>query len=340
MASSGSTPTVHDVALLAGVSNGTVSKALNGRGQLREETRLRVQRAADQLGFRPNHLARSLIEGRTYTAGVLTSDSFGRFTMPLMMGIEDSLGAGSVSTLLCDSRGDPLRERHYLQELLSRRVDGVFVTGRRADPRPSLGRLPVPVVYVLTRSEDPADLSINYDDVQGAELAVCHLLAVRRQRIAYVSGPARHLSTRLRQQGAERALAEAGLSLRPEHVLLGEWSEAWGRSAAHLLLGRSMAERVDGIFCGSDQVARGVLDELRDAGVTVPDDVAVVGFDNWDVMAAASRPPLTTIDPNLMMLGQRAANQLLQAIDGAELGSGLVLHPCDLVLRQSSMPGY
>ncbi len=331
-------PTVHDVALLAGVSTGTVSKALNGRGQLREETRRRVQQAADQLGFRPNHLAKSLIEGRTYTVGVLTTDSFGRFSMPLMMGIEDSLGAGSVSTLLCDSRGDPLRERHYLQELLSRRVDGIFVTGRRADSRPSVGRLPVPVVYVLTRSEDPVDLSINYDDAQGAELAVRHLLAVQRQRIAYVSGPSRHLSTRLRQQGAERALAAAGLSLRPEHVLLGEWSEAWGRSAAHLLLTQPAADRVDGIFCGSDQVARGVVDELRDAGVTVPDDVAVVGFDNWDVMVAASRPPLTTIDPNLMMLGQQAANQLLHAIDGGELGSGLVLHPCDLVLRQSSMP--
>lgn len=182
-------PTVHDVAQLAGVSAGTVSKALNGRGQLRAETRERVQLAAEQLGFRVNRLAKGLIEGRTYTVGVLTSDSFGRFTMPLMNGIEDSLGAGSVSTLLCDSRGDPLRERHYLAELLGRRVDGIFVTGRRADPRPSLGSLPVPVVYAMSRSQDPLDLSIVYDDVQGARLATEHLLAVGRKLIAYVSGP-------------------------------------------------------------------------------------------------------------------------------------------------------
>jgi LacI family transcriptional regulator len=332
-----STPTVRDVAQLAGVSPGTVSKALNGRGQLREETRQRVQDAADKLGFHPNQLAKSLIEGRTYTVGVLTTASFGRFTMPLMTGIEDSLGAGKVSTLFCDSRGDPLRERHYLQELLSRRVDGLVVTGRKPDPRHSLGRLPIPVVYALTQSEDDGDLSMTYDDRQGAELATNHLIAVGRKRIAYVSGPTRHLSTRLRQQGTEDALEAAGMKLDPRDVLLGEWSEAWGRTAAGILIRQAEPIPVDGIFCGSDQIARGVADGLREAGVDVPRQVAIVGFDNWDVMVQGSRPPLTTIDPNLTMLGQLAANRLLNAIDGGELGSGHILRPCDLVLRQSSM---
>ena len=206
-----------------------MSKALNGRGQLREETRQRVQAAADKLGFRPNLLAKSLIEGRSYTVGVLATESFGRFTQPLMLGIEDSLGAGKVSTMLCDGRGDAVREQHYLQELLNRRVDGLVVTGRRPDPRRSLGALPIPVVYVLTQSEDPHDLSVIYDDRQGAELAVQHLLAVGRKRIAYVSGPVRHLSTRLRQEGTEGALRAAGLTLRPDQTFLGEWSEVWGR---------------------------------------------------------------------------------------------------------------
>lgn len=332
-----STPTVRDVAQLAGVSPGTVSKALNGRGQLRAETRLRVHSAAEKLGFRPNHVARSLIEGRTYTVGVLTTDSFGRFTMPLMEGIEDSLGAGKVSTLLCDGRGDPLRERHYLQELLSRRVDGLVVTGRRRDPRHTVGQLPIPVVYALCQSDDPGDLSITYDDEQGAELATQHLLNVGRKRIAYVSGPARHLSTRLRQLGAERALQAAGTELRPGDALLGPWSEGWGRSAAGLLAKRTGGDQVDGIFCGSDQIARGVADGLREAGVSVPGEISIVGFDNWDVMVQGARPPLTTIDPNLTMLGRLAANRLLNAIDGGELSAGLILQACDLVLRQSSV---
>jgi LacI family transcriptional regulator len=333
-----SAPTVRDVALLAGVSPGTVSKALNGRGQLREETRLRVHSAAEKLGFQPNHLAKSLIEGRTYTVGVLTTDSFGRFTLPLMEGIEDSLGAGKVSTLLCDGRGDPLRERHYLQELLNRRVDGLVVTGRRRDPRRTVGRLSIPVVYVLTQSDDPGDLSITYDDEQGAALATQHLLDVGRKRVAYVGGPVRHLSTRLRQRGLEQALEGSGQVLGPSDVLVGEWSESWGRSAAGLLAKRPDDDRVDGIFCGSDQIARGVADGLREAGVSVPAEVSIVGFDNWDVMVEASRPRLTTVDPNLAMLGQLAASRLLHAIDGGELGSGLVLQPCDLVVRQSSVP--
>jgi LacI family transcriptional regulator len=335
----GSTPTVKDVAQLAGVSPGTVSKVLNGRGQLRDETRTRVQDAADKLGFQPNHLARSLIEGRTYTVGVLTSDSFGRFTMPVMEGIEDSLGAGQLSTLLCDGRGDPLRERHYLQGLLNRRVDGLVVTGRRSDARRTVGRFPVPVIYVLARSDDPGDLSVTYDDTQGAGLAVRHLLSVGRKRVAYVSGPPGHLASRLRREGAEQALVAAGLSLAPEDTLLGQWSEAWGRAAAGMLLRRPTAERVDGIFCASDQVARGVCDGLREAGVRVPDDVSIVGFDNWDVMAEASRPPLTTIDPDLTRLGQEAASLLLNAINGGVLGTGVLLRPCDLVLRGSSVPG-
>jgi LacI family transcriptional regulator len=338
MARHDSAPTVRDVAQLAGVSPGTVSKALNGQGKLREETRQRVQDAAEKLRFSPNRLARSLVEGRTYTVGMLTSDSFGRFTLPLMEGIEDSLGAGQVSTLLCDGRGDPLRERHYIAELLNRRVDGIVVTGRRPDARRTVGQLPIPVVYVLSRSDDPDDLTVTNDDEQGARLAVEHLVALGRTRLAYVSGPLHHLSTRLRQQGFADAVVAAGGEVADEDVLLGHWSEAWGRTAAGLLLRRTAGERVDGVFCGSDQIARGLSDGLREAGVRVPDDVSVVGFDNWDVMVSAARPPLTTIDPRLVRLGRLSASRLLAAIDGGDLGSGVVAQPCELVVRESSAP--
>ena len=336
MARNDPVPTVRDVAQLAGVSPGTVSKALNGQGKLRDETRQRVQEAAEKLRFSPNRLARSLVEGRTYTVGMLTSDSFGRFTLPLMEGIEDSLGAGQVSTLLCDGRGDPLRERHYLAELLNRRVDGIVVTGRRPDARRSVGRLPIPVVYVLGRSDDPGDLTVTNDDEQGARLAAEHLVALGRTRLAYVSGPAHHLSTQLRQDGFEASVSAAGAQVTD--VLVGQWSEAWGRTAVGLLLRRSGGEPIDGVFCGSDQIARGLVDGLREAGVRVPDEVSVVGFDNWDVMVSAARPPLTTIDPELVRLGRLSASRLLTAIDGGELGQGIVAQPCELVLRESSVP--
>ena len=134
------TATIRDVAALAGVSVGTASKALNGRGSLRADTVARVRQAAGQLDFHPNPAARSLHAGRTYTVGMITTDTIGRFSIPLLIGAEDTLGAGEMSVLLCDARDDPIREQHHLRTLLGRRVDGIIVTGRRAGTRQPLGR--------------------------------------------------------------------------------------------------------------------------------------------------------------------------------------------------------
>ena len=327
--------TVRDVAKLAGVSPGTVSKALNGVGQLSAGTRAKVLEAASALEFQPNHAARSLSSGRTFTVGVLTSDSFGRFTIPVMLGIEDSLAAGQVSTMLCDGRGDPVRENQLLERLIGRQVDGVVVTGRRRDPRPSLGKVGVPVVYVLSESLNPDDLSLTYDDEQGTELAAHHLLSTGRRHLAFVGGPERHLASRLRRFGVERALAAEGLELDPALAMYGQWSESWGRSAATIVARSGRA--VDGIVCASDQIARGVLDGLRELDVQVPGDIAVVGFDNWDVMVQGARPLLTTVDPHLESLGREAATQLLAAIQGDQpLQGGIITRPCELVIRDSA----
>jgi len=328
--------TVLDVAQRAGVSPGTVSKALNGRGQLRPETRQRVVAAARELGFHVNMLARSLLEGRTYTVGVLTTDSFGRFTIPVMLGAEDALGAGQMSVLLCDGRGDRIREQHYVRTLLGRRVDGIIVTARTTDPRPSLGRdLPVPVVYARACSDDPDDLSLLHDDQQGAALAIEHLFATGRRRIAHITGPQRHLAARDRAEGAAKAILAGGETMVLDQPLMGEWTERWGREAATILM-RS-GEPFDGIFCGSDQIARGVADALREAGRRVPEEVGIVGVDNWDVMVEGCRPPLTTIDLNLQELGHTAATKLLKAIEGHhQLERGVQLSPCRLVTRRST----
>jgi LacI family transcriptional regulator len=332
--------TIADVAALAGVSIGTVSKALNGRGKLRGETRDRVAAAAEQLEFRPSPLARGLLSGRSYTVGVVTTDSFGRFTIPVMLGAENALGEGQMSILLCDGRGDPIREQHYVRTLLSRKVDGIIVTGRRTDPRPPIAPgLPVPAVYVMTQSEDAGDLSLIPDDAHGGELAIQHLLTSGRTRIAHITGPERFLSARARAAGAANALAEAGLRFCSGQVLHGEWSEQWGRHAAHTVL-RSEAggTGADAIFCGSDQIARGAADALREAGRRVPDDIALVGYDNWDVFAETTRPPLTTVDMCLTELGQLAARRLLDRIEG-DRSRGVEQLPCRMVIRESTGAG-
>src|SRR6266700_1385202 len=278
--------TISDVARLAGVSPGTASKALNGRGALSLRTIQRIQQAAEQLGYQPNALARGLLTGRSFTVGLITTDSFGRFSIPVMQGAEDALGPGRISVFLCDSRDDLIREQHYLRTLLVRRVDGIIVTRRRQDPREPIGSdVPVPVVYAMTSSIDPGDLSLIPDDAEGGAIAVRHLLSTGRTKIGHVTGPRSFASSLLRAQGAEQTLAAT----------------------------------------------------VREAGKRVPEDIALVGFDNWEVIAAACRPPLTTVDMNLRELGRTAGEELLSAIDGRP-SSGLRRLPCSLVLRESSRP--
>jgi LacI family transcriptional regulator len=323
-----------DVAALAGVAPGTASKALNGSGQLRAETRERVRAAAAQLGFTPDGFGRGLSSGRSYTVGLLTTDRFGRFTIPILAGAEDALGAGQMAVMLCDTRDDPLREQHYVRMLLSRRVDGILVTGRRTDTRSPIAVPPgLPVVHVFTPSSDPEATSVLADEAAGGRLAVDHLIGLGHERIAHVTGRPDHHSAQVRAAAVERAVARGGASFVGP-ARFGEWSERWGRQAAAALL-RSRPG-VDAVVCGSDQVARGVCDGLREAGVDVPGDVAVTGFDDWDVMALASRPPLTTVDLCLEALGRRGAELLLDAVAGRPQPGTTWLTP-RLVVRESTV---
>jgi LacI family transcriptional regulator len=325
--------TIRDVARAAGVSVGTVSKALNGGGQLREETRTAVRIAAERLGFRPNDLAQSLLRKRTFTVGLISADSYGRFSIPVLEGIESALEPARISVFLCRA-DDPVRERRHVESLLAKRVDGIIVTGRRTDRRPpiDLRGASLPVVYAFAQVGEPGALCLLPDDRGGARLAVEHLIGLGRRRIAHVTGPLDFEAVRKRRQGFREALEAAGLVGRRTAVQAGTWSEAFGREAANQLITRRPA--IDAIFCGSDQIARGVVDSLREKGVGVPDDIAVVGFDNWDVIAAATRPPITTIDMNLHELGRQAGLRLLAMVDGTP-ASGVERLPCSLVLRQS-----
>jgi LacI family transcriptional regulator len=334
----GRSATLSDVAKAAGVSVATASKALNGRDQVRAETRDRVLRAAERLSFSPNALARSLLAGRTGTVGLITSDLEGRFSIPILMGAEDAFGAGKVSVFLCDARGDAIREQHHVQALLSRRVDGLIVVGSSTDPRSSIGRdLPVPVVYVYGPSEDPEDLSIVSDNVDAGRQAVEHLVATGRSRIAHISGDASYAAARDRAQGVTEALDALGLPLVGDRALFGSWNEAWGRGATRLLLDRGI--EVDAIVAGSDQIARGILDALHDRQIGIPEDIAVIGFDNWAVLATNSRPQLTSVDLRLEELGRLAAQRLFEAMDG-DVRHGIETLQCRVVTRGSTTPSH
>jgi LacI family transcriptional regulator len=329
--------TIRDVAALAGVSISTVSKALSGGGRMRPETREKVREAANTLGFRPNSLAQSLHQNRSRTIGILSTDRFGRFSFPIVEAMEQLLANEGIGIFMCNATDDPEREKQHISQLLAKRVDGIVVTARRADRRPDIeliGR-DIPVIYVFSQSENSNALSLLPDDEGGAVLATEHLLSLGRRRIAHITGPEGFEAVRLRNRGYVRALQQAGMPQPPELYLSGAWSEAWGREAMQKLL--DLTEPPDAIFCGNDQIARGAIDCMREAGISVPDDIAVVGYDNWEVMAEACRPRLTSIDMNLMELGREAGRALLQLMSGGKL-SGVRRLPCSLVVRHSSGP--
>lgn len=328
-------PTIRDVARVAEVSMGTVSKALNKNGSLKPETRQRIIKVAKELGFRPNDLAQSLHRGQSFTVGLISNDSFGRFTMPIMEGLEACLAEEKIAVFMCNATDDPERERQYLEQLMGKRVDGLVITARRSDHHPGvdLGAVKLPIIYVFAQSVEPDAFSLLPDDEGGAKLGTAHLITQGRKNIAHITGPESFEAVQLRHRGYSSALREAGLAESNDFYLPGAWSESWGREAVEQLFARE-GQKPDALFCGNDQIARGAADALRERGITVPADVAIVGFDNWEVMTNAARPPLTSVDMNLRDLGEEAGKRLIEMINGKKF-SGVHRLPCHLAVRES-----
>lgn len=326
--------TIHDVAAAASVSIATASKALNDTGRMSVETRARIRRVAQELGFRPNALARSLLSKRSFTVGLLTNDTYGRFTLPVMAGISEGLIDHGVSVFLCAIEDNPDLAKLHVDAMLDKQVDGIIATGRRIDkPLPvDLSHLPIPIVYALMTG--PADaVALVPDDRQGARDAVNHLIDKGRRRLVHVTGPASFKVVEERTQAFRDALAIAGMTPSETQILTGAWSEQWGREAVEKLW--SQENPPDGIFCGNDQIARGVIDALREKDVGVPNDVSVVGFDNWEIVAEQTRPPLTTVDMNLKELGRQAGRALVRLVNREIVEPGVSKLPCTLVIRGS-----
>lgn len=326
--------TIYDVAAAASVSTATASKALNDTGRMSAETRDRIKRVAQELGFRPNALARSLTRKRSFTVGLLTDDTYGRFTLPVMAGISEGLIDHGVSVFLCTVEDNPDLAKIHVDAMLDKQVDGIIATGKRIDRTlpVNLSHLSVPVVYALTEGPEDA-VTLVPDDRQGAREAVEHLIACGRKQLVHITGPESFRVVQERARAFSDALESAGLSAPDERILRGAWSERWGHEAVEKLW--SSGNRPDGIFCGNDQIARGVVDALRERQVDVSRDVSVVGFDNWEIVAEQTRPPLTTVDMNLKELGRQAGQALVRLVNGEAVEKGLWKLPCTLVVRGS-----
>lgn len=328
--------TIKDVATVAGVSVATASRALNDTGRMSQATRDRVQSVALDLGYRRNSMARGLVQRRSFTIGLLTNDTYGRFTLPVAAGLSEAMVDRGVSVFLASTQDDPALARLTFEAMQEKCVDGLVIANRRLDRGIEIPTTAtnIPTVYVMSACPEGA-IGFNPDDVDGARVATQHLIDSGHRTIAHITGPEAFASSRYRVQGWQSALAGAGLTPWGP-AIYGTWAEAHGFEMAKRLMGAgSGTERPDAVFCGNDQIARGFIDGVTQLGLEVPGDVAVVGFDNWEIFAAATRPPLTTIDMGLIELGRRAGVTLLDKIDGKPVTPGLRHLPCDLVIRES-----
>ncbi|MFD7530861.1 MULTISPECIES: LacI family DNA-binding transcriptional regulator [unclassified Streptomyces] len=320
--------TLSDVAAVAGVSLSTASRALNGGGRVSTATRSRIAEAARRLDFRPNALAQSFALGRSRTIGVLAQNARGAFTEPVLVGAVTHLGSREQACLLYDTGFDPDTMAESVRRLLARRVDGLLVLGDdlRAEMRSVTAEFSVPVAYAYGLTDREGDSCHIPDSRMAGRLAGEHLLSLGRRRIAHITGEAADTAATGREQGLLAALADAGL--RPAaDTLRGDWSRAWGATACRRLIGSGA--RFDAVFCGNDQIALGAESVLQQSGRRVPDDVALVGVDNWEyVISGQSTRHLTTVDTGLAALGSAAAAQVA---DGRE-APGTHTHPCTLVV--------
>ncbi len=305
-----------DVARAAGVSVPTASQVMNGTGRVADETRKRVLDVAKELDYRPNALARSVALGRSRTIGVLAENAAGAFCMPVLIGVNRALSSQDLASLLFDARHDPATRRDHIRHMLDRQVDGIVVIGEGPDVAIAAleEQFDGPIVHAFGPHDPPHAVGVYPDEFAGGALAARELLAHGRTRIAHVTAGADLPSVREREAGFRRALEEAGVQC--EVVLHGEFTRTWGQASADRLLAE--LPDVDGVFAGNDGIAVGLAAALEARGRRVPADVAIVGYDNVAGYGEDTKPYLTSVDPHLELVGERAGAYLLAALEGDE----------------------
>jgi DNA-binding LacI/PurR family transcriptional regulator len=330
--------TIREVARQARVSTATVSRVLNGSGPVAEATRRRVTQAVTELAYEPNAVARSLVSAATHTIGILLPDISNPFFPELVKGVQLLADDRRYTLLLLNTEGDATREASALSTLRGKRVDGVVMVGLTSGPE-RIGAVlgtEIPVV-VLDRAMRPGTYTVvRLDHARGAALAMRHLLALGHEKIAYIGGP-RGLELSRERVGAYRAaLRGAGIGVDPRLVLRGDFSEVGGSVAVEHLLASGAA--FTAIFAANDLSAIGAIRALRTHGLQVPKDVSVIGFDDIH-LAGYVTPALTTIRQPTYAMGRRAAELLIDAVEGAgSLTPETVLFEPELVVRESTAP--
>lgn len=330
--------TIKTIARHAGVDHSTVSRALSGSSRVHPATAARIRAIAQDLGYTPSRIGRGLKTNRTYTLGLVVTYLTNPFLTEIVQGVEDRTQPANYSLFVSSTNADPEREAAVVRMFLEQRVDGILVCASRlgAHYRKLLTEQPVPIVLINNEAEGKYAYTVANDDRGGAVAAVEYLIGLGHRRIGYLGAADAGTANTDRLAGYRAALDAAGITVGPRYVQHATQGIASASAAAvQYWLHQPPTERPTAIFCFDDLLAIGALRAFKDAGLRVPDDISVVGFDDIE-MAAYVDPPLTTFAQPKHKLGYRAGDMMLQLLEGTTVPTAPIILPGHLVVRQSA----
>lgn len=333
-------PTIRDVAELAGVSAGTVSNVLNRPSYVNSDTREKVHKAIQKLGFVPRQRSRQFRPGRVRNLGIALANLDNPFFVDVALGAEEVAKELDVGVVISNSAYDPIREDQNLDLLVQQRVQGIIISpvDEKSSRLQALRDRGVPMVFVDRVTRDRDCWSVVVDDFLGGELALRYLIGKGHTKIAFVGHPRKSAKVETRWQGARTELKRHGLSESAlELIEVESWTVSSGITAAEVIAQRAPEDRPSAVFCANDMMALGMLQYLDHAGIKVPHDVAIVGYDDLS-WAEVSVVPLTTIRQPRHELGRVAVKMIMELLDEPSkkvAARHVVLKP-ELVIRETA----
>ncbi len=334
--------TIKDIAKRAGVSHSTVSRALHGSPLISSETAERIRRISAEMGYFPSAAARSLKTNRSRALGVIVSNIDDPFFSEILQGVEEIARVRGYSMFIAASMRDPERERAIVQDMRERRVDGVIICSASFNTvqQRKLLEYGIPIVVVNNQAAEDYRYSIYHDDVEGSRQVTRYLIELGHKKIAYMGNSLSGRTTMDRLTGFRQEMEAAGLLIPDEYIyeVPGGSPEDGLAALDHFL---DLPDPPSSLFCFNDMMAIGALKGLHKAGIRVPKDISVVGFDNI-VFSAYTNPPLTTLDQPKRFIGEEAARLILTILDPGAGGEvpNQEIHKLQgkLLVRQSTAP--
>mgnify|MGYP002386543065 CR=1 FL=1 len=332
--------TIKDVARRAGVAHTTVSRALRNSPLISPATTERIQQIASEMGYHPSAAARSLKTNRSQTLGVIVSAIDDPFFSEILQGIDDVAQECGYSLFIAASQRSLEREQHIVRAMREQRVDGVILcsTPFSREQSKQLRADEIPLVVINNQSAEDYRYSIYHDDLDGSRQVMRHLIELGHERIAYLGYPRSGRTNAHRLQGYREEMAAAGLIIIEGYEVDAQTSDpAGGQAAADPVL--ALTPRPTAIFCYNDMLAIGLLRGMQNAGLRIPEDFSVAGFDNITI-SAFTTPPLTTLDQPKHTIGAQAARLVLGLLEGADNASPKIqtLKGTLLVRRSTARP--